>query len=105
MEERVSGAARSRHRVVRQLLAVDRALLLSINHLDLGPVVDRVMIAISVAMKNGEGWAVVALALIAIEPRRGVKIAVEAFGVLLLTKLTINLPVKHLVDRRRPFDA
>lgn len=87
------------------LSALDTALYLRINALDWGKPVERGLLAISTVMHYGEGWAIVALVLLAIDFRAGLSVSVEALPVLWATMLTVNFPLKRLFRRRRPFIA
>lgn len=85
--------------------ALDAALFLRVNSLPLGTVADRLLLAISRVMHYGEGWAIVALALVVREPARGLRVTLEALPVLWLTMLIVNFPLKRLFRRGRPFVA
>lgn len=85
--------------------ALDAALYLRVNALDWGGVTKWTLIAISTVMHYGEGWAIVAIILLAVDFRTGWSVSVEAFPVLWATMLTVNFPLKRLFRRRRPFIA
>ena len=87
------------------LEALDAAIFLRVNALDLGALVDRAAWVISSTMRHGEGWAFVLLVMVGIDFRTGLRTAVEAVPVIGLTMLTVNYPLKHLFRRRRPFIA
>lgn len=90
---------------IAALEAIDAALYLRANRLNLGRVADAVLSWMSRIMHYGEGWAVVALALILSDFASGVRITAEALPVLWMTMLTVNYPLKRLFRRRRPFLA
>jgi undecaprenyl-diphosphatase len=56
-------------------------------------------------MHYGEGWILVLLAMMAIDLRHGLRVAVEVLPILWFTLLTVNLPLKRFFRRRRPFVA
>jgi undecaprenyl-diphosphatase len=87
------------------LSALDAALYMRINALDLGPRTDRALVLLSKVMHYGEGWAVVALVMLVTDFRTAVRAAGEALVVLWATMLTVNFPLKALFRRRRPFIA
>ena len=89
---------------VAVLQAFDAALFLRVNAMS-SPLADRVASFISSTMRYGEGWALVLAAMIAIDLRTGLRTAVEAAPVIGLTMLTVNVPLKRLFRRRRPFIA
>jgi len=93
------------HHPVAALEAIDAALYLRANRLKLGRVADAVLSCMSRIMHYGEGWAVVAIALILSDFASGVRITAEALPVLWMTMLTVNYPLKRLFRRRRPFLA
>lgn len=90
---------------IAALEAIDAALYLRANRLNFGRVADAVLSWMSRIMHYGEGWAVVALALILSDFASGVRIVAEALPVLWMTMLTVNYPLKRLFRRRRPFLA
>jgi len=90
---------------IAALEAYDAALYLRANRLSLGRVVDAALSWLSRIMHYGEGWAVVALALILEDFASGVRVAAEALPVLWMTMLTVNYPLKRFFRRRRPFLA
>lgn len=85
--------------------ALDAALFLRVNRLSLGPVSDSTLTFASRYMHYGEGWILVLLAMMAIDLRHGLKVAVEVLPILWFTLLTVNLPLKRFFRRRRPFVA
>jgi diacylglycerol kinase family enzyme/membrane-associated phospholipid phosphatase len=85
--------------------ALDAALFLRINALSLGTWADRALELISRFIHYGEGWAAVILALLFVDLGRGVRAAVEALPALWITMVTVNLVLKHIFRRRRPFIA
>lgn len=87
------------------LSALDTAVYLRVNALDWGRGAEWTLIAISTVMHLGEGWAIVAMVLLAIDFRAGLAVSVEALPVLWATMLTVNYPLKRLFRRRRPFIA
>jgi diacylglycerol kinase (ATP) len=88
---------------VAALEAFDAAVYLRINGLLLGKLTDRVLTGLSNVMTYGEGWAVVALAMVAVNFRSGLMASLEALPTLWLTLLTVNLALKKIFRRRRPF--
>lgn len=87
------------------LSALDAALYLRINALQLGAIADRGLVLISKTMHYGEGWALVAVAMLIADFRTGLNTSLEALVVLWATMLTVNYPLKRLFRRRRPFIA
>ena len=87
------------------LQALDAALFLRVNRMSLGRAPDRALTLASRWMHYGEGWMLVLLAMMAVDLRAGLRVAVEVLPVLWMTLLTVNLPLKRLFRRRRPFLA
>lgn len=87
------------------LQALDAALFLRINALHLGTVPDKALILLSQGMHYGEGWAVVAVILLIVDFKAGLRVIAEALPVLWATMLTVNFPLKWLFGRRRPFTS
>lgn len=87
------------------LAALDAAMYLRINAVQLGSVADHTLIIISRVMHYGEGWAIVAVAMLLADLRTGLTAIAEALPVLWATMLTVNFPLKRLFGRRRPFIA
>lgn len=85
--------------------AFDAAIFLRLNNLKLGAGLDRALEWLSRLMHYGEGWAIAALAIMAVDFRAGWRATAEALPVLWLTMLTVNFPIKSLFRRRRPFLA
>jgi undecaprenyl-diphosphatase len=85
--------------------ALDAALFLRLNALPLGVAGDRALLALSNLMHYGEGWALVAVLMVFVDARAGMRAAAQALVVLWLTMLTVNFPLKRLFRRRRPFIA
>jgi diacylglycerol kinase family enzyme/membrane-associated phospholipid phosphatase len=90
---------------IAALNAFDAALFLRINALSLGRWSDRALELISRFIHYGEGWAAVVLALLFVDLGRGIRAAVEALPALWITMVTVNLVLKHIFRRRRPFIA
>jgi diacylglycerol kinase family enzyme/membrane-associated phospholipid phosphatase len=90
---------------IAALNAFDAALFLRINALSLGQWSDRALELISRFIHYGEGWAAVVLAMLFVDLGRGVRAAVEALPALWITMVTVNLVLKHIFRRRRPFIA
>ena len=90
---------------IAALNAFDAALFLRINALSFGVWADRALELISRFIHYGEGWAAVILALLFVDLGRGVRAAVEALPALWITMVTVNLVLKHIFRRRRPFIA
>ena len=87
------------------LEALDAALYLKINTWVLGRWPDRALLILSKVMHYGEGWAVVAIIMLATNWHAGLRTTGEALVVLWATMLTVNFPLKQLFRRRRPFLA
>ncbi len=90
---------------IAALEAFDAAVFLKINAMVPGTAVDRAFELISRFIHYGEGWAAVVLLIAVADPRRGVRIAAETLPALWATMLTVNLLLKPLFRRRRPFIA
>jgi len=90
---------------VAALEAVDAALFLRVNGLLFGAVLDRILTAMSRYMHYGEGWGLVVLAMLIVDPKTGARAGIETLPVLWLTMLTVNFPLKRFFRRRRPFLA
>lgn len=87
------------------LSALDAAVFVRINDLQLGPVADLALVWLSRTMHYGEGWAIAAVAMLFADVHTGLKTAAVAFAVLWATMLTVNFPLKRFFRRRRPFIA
>lgn len=85
--------------------ALDAALFLRVNSLALGAPLDRGLVWVSRLMHYGEGWAIVVLAMTAVDLGTGLRAAAEGLPVLWITMLIVNFPLKALFRRRRPFVA
>lgn len=85
--------------------ALDAALYLRINALQLGSTTDRALVALSAIMHYGEGWAFVAVVMLAADHRSAWRPILTALPVLWLSMLTVNYPLKRIFRRRRPFIA
>ena len=90
---------------VAALEALDAALFLRVNRMNLGSASDSLLTAASRYMHYGEGWILVILAMMAADWRHALRVAVQVLPVLWLTLLTVNLPLKRFFRRRRPFLA
>ncbi len=90
---------------IAALNAFDAALFLRINALTLGQWSDRALELISRFIHYGEGWAAVVLAMLFVDLGRGIRAAVEALPALWITMVTVNLVLKRIFRRRRPFIA
>ncbi len=90
---------------IANLEALDAALFLRVNKVFLGAAADRALWTTSRIMHYGEGWALVALVMLAVDFRAGLRAMAEALPVLWLTMLTVNYPMKKLFRRRRPYIA
>lgn len=90
---------------IAALEAFDAALFLRVNRLTFGSVPDRALTLASKYMHYGEGWILVLIAMMVQDLRHGLRVAVEVLPVLWLTLLTVNLPLKRVFRRRRPFLA
>jgi diacylglycerol kinase family enzyme/membrane-associated phospholipid phosphatase len=87
------------------LQALDAAIFLRLNNLQLGTAMDRAIVGITNLMHYGEGWAIALLAMMAVDLPTGWRATVEILPVLWLTMLTVNFPLKAAFRRRRPFLA
>jgi YegS/Rv2252/BmrU family lipid kinase len=85
------------------LEALDAALFLRVNRMSLGAMADRALVWISRVMHYGEGWAIAVALMILVNPRAGVRAAIDTLPVLWLTMLIVNLPLKSWFRRHRPF--
>ncbi len=85
------------------LQAVDTALYVSVNRLQYGPFVTRLMRGASTIAWHGAGWAAGALALAVVEPSRGRSAAREMLPALLVTNTLVERVIKKYFRRRRPF--
>jgi YegS/Rv2252/BmrU family lipid kinase len=85
------------------LAALDAAIYLRINAVQLGSVADRALILVSRVMHYGEGWAIVFVFMLLTDFRVGLRAGAEALPVLWATMLTVNFPLKNLFRRPRPF--
>lgn len=90
---------------ITALEAYDAALFLRWNTMSLGRVVDRCLEMTSRFIHYGEGWAAVVLLIALVDLRRGLSAAVEALPALWATMLTVNIVLKKVFRRRRPFIA
>jgi undecaprenyl-diphosphatase len=90
---------------IAALEALDAALFLRVNRMSLGAASDSALTLASRYMHYGEGWILPILAMMALDWRHGLRVAVEVLPVLWLTLLTVNLPLKRFFRRRRPFLA
>jgi YegS/Rv2252/BmrU family lipid kinase len=90
---------------IAALEAFDAAVFLKVNAMLAGPAVDRGFELISRFIHYGEGWAAVVLLIALTDPRRGIRMAAETLPALWATMLTVNLLLKPLFRRRRPFIA
>jgi membrane-associated phospholipid phosphatase len=85
--------------------AYDAAIFLRVNSISLGGLADRALELISRFIHYGEGWAVVVFAMLLVDLGKGLRTAVEVLPALWATMLTVNLLLKRLFRRRRPFIA
>ena len=90
---------------IAALEALDAALFLRVNRMTLGTAGDAALTLASRTMHYGEGWVVAVAVMVAVDVRQGLRVAVLVLPVLWLTLLTVNLPLKRLFRRRRPFLA
>ena len=90
---------------VTWLQALDAAIFLRLNNLQLGTPLDRGLEWLSRLMHYGEGWVVAVLVMMAADFHTGLRATAEALPVLWLTMLTVNFPFKAAFRRRRPFLA
>jgi diacylglycerol kinase family enzyme len=91
--------ARERKRVG----AIDTAAYLAINRWNGGPLVDRLMLAISRSLNWGELWIAITLVAAVSAPPRFGKLPLLVIPPLWLAMLTVNYPIKSLFRRQRPF--
>lgn len=87
------------------LSALDAAVFLRLNGLHFGTRANRALTWVSRSMHHGEGWVAVALLMVALDLRAGLRTAAETLPLLWLTIWTVNYPMKRLFRRRRPFIA
>src|SRR4029434_6423916 len=87
---------------VAALEAFDAALFLRVNRMTLGGVSDSALTFASRYMHYGEGWILVLIAMMAVDLRRGLRVAVEVLPVLWLTLLTVYLPITRYFYWRIP---
>jgi undecaprenyl-diphosphatase len=90
---------------IAALNAYDAALFLRLNRLSLGVWADRSLELLSRFIHYGEGWAAVVLAVLFFDLGRGVRAAAEALPALWAAMVTVNLLLKRVFRRRRPFLA
>jgi diacylglycerol kinase (ATP) len=83
--------------------AYDAAIFLRLNSISLGTAVDRALEALSRFIHYGEGWGVVVLLLLFVDLRKGLEAAVIALPALWATMITVNIVLKRVFRRRRPF--
>ena len=85
--------------------ALDAAIYMRVNAVQLGRVSDRALEWISTFMHYGEGWIVVAVGMFVVDRSTALRAVAEALPVLWATMLTVNFPLKQIFRRRRPFIA
>jgi diacylglycerol kinase (ATP) len=85
--------------------ALDAAIFLRVNNLFFGAVTDKVLWFFSRFFHYGEGWVVVVLVMVLVDLRSGLRTAAVALPALWATMLTVNLVLKKVFRRRRPFIA
>ena len=85
--------------------AYDAAIFLHLNNVTFGEAVDRGLEALSRFIHYGEGWAVVVLLILFVDLRQGLEAAVVALPALWATMITVNVVLKPIFRRRRPFIA
>ncbi|HET7498479.1 MAG TPA: phosphatase PAP2 family protein [Candidatus Eisenbacteria bacterium] len=85
--------------------AYDAAIFLHLNNISFGKGVDRGLEALSRFLHYGEGWAVVVLLILFVNLRQGLEAAVVALPALWATMITVNVVLKPIFRRRRPFIA
>ncbi|MEO5988572.1 MAG: phosphatase PAP2 family protein [Candidatus Eisenbacteria bacterium] len=85
--------------------ALDAALYMRVNALQLGSVSERGLIFVSRILHHGEAWVFVALVMLSADPRSAWRPVLEGLPVLWLAMLTVNYPLKRVFRRRRPFIA
>jgi diacylglycerol kinase (ATP) len=85
------------------LEAYDAAVFLRLNSISLGSAFDRSLELLSRFIHYGEGWAVVVLLLLFVDLRKGLDAAVVALPALWATMLIVNVVLKRVFRRRRPF--
>lgn len=88
---------------IAALEAYDAAIFLRLNNVTFGPGIDKALEAISRFIHYGEGWAVVVLVMLFVDPRKGLEAAVVALPALWATMITVNILLKRVFRRRRPF--
>ncbi|MGE5179461.1 MAG: phosphatase PAP2 family protein, partial [Bacteroidota bacterium] len=87
------------------LEAYDAAIFLRLNCISFGDAVDRSLELISRFIHYGEGWAAVVLLMLLVDLRKGLEAAVQALPALWATMITVNVVLKRVFRRRRPFIA
>ncbi len=85
--------------------ALDAALYMRVNGMQLGIWTNRGLEWISTFMHYGEGWIVVAIGMFLADRSTALRAVSEALPVLWATMLTVNFPLKQIFRRRRPFIA
>lgn len=83
--------------------AYDAAIFLRLNSISLGGAADRALETLSRFIHYGEGWGVVVLLLLFVDLRKGLEAAVIALPALWATMITVNVVLKSVFRRRRPF--
>ena len=83
--------------------ALDAAIFLSINHLPHPRLANRLMRALTIAMKRADLMALGLLVAALRHPRRGSRAMADVLPALWLTTAIMEVPVKRFFRRRRPF--
>jgi YegS/Rv2252/BmrU family lipid kinase len=90
---------------LKPLNAIDAYVFLAINHLPHPPAANALMYALTVIMNRGDGWALLMLARMLANHKRGWRTMVDVLPSLWLTAATVEGPIKQIFRRQRPFIA
>lgn len=102
---RAEQAQRALYRFLGPIGVVDTSTFLWVNSLPHPRVLSLLMRGLSAAMSKGLGWAIGLLLASRLDPARGRPAARDVLPAMWLTGLTIELGVKRLFSRARPFAA
>lgn len=91
-------------RMLTALHTADEALFLAVNRMPRTHMLDAGMYGLTSAMNRGDGWVLGLLIAAAADPERGGRALRESVPALWLTTALVELPIKQLFRRRRPFD-
>jgi len=86
------------------LQAADTALFLAINQrVPRNEEINALMYALTTIMNRGDGWVLGLLAATLADPRHGRKVLLDVLPALWLATVTVEVPIKSIFKRRRPF--